>query len=56
MKRGSFGVALFTGAIVALVVFLSEYIIPDSNLITSVSIAGVSALTGGLLANKLISK
>ncbi|AFS79473.1 hypothetical protein Curi_c24780 [Gottschalkia acidurici 9a] len=53
MKKGSMGMALFTGAFVGIVVFLFEYILPNSNLITSVSITGLSALIGGLIGNKL---
>lgn len=53
MKKGSIGMALFTGLFVGVVVFLSEYLIPNTSLISSVIIAGLSALVGGLIGNKL---
>ena len=53
MKKGSIGMALFAGIFVGIVVFLSEYLIPNKSLITSVIIAGLSALVGGLIGNKL---
>lgn len=53
MKKGSIGMALFTGLFVGIVVFLSEYLIPNTSLISSVIIAGLSALVGGLIGNKL---
>ena len=53
MKKGSIGMALFTGLFVGIVVLLSEYLIPNTSLITSVIIAGLSALVGGLIGNKL---
>lgn len=53
MKKGSIGMALFTGLFVGIVVFLSNYLIPNASLITSVIIAGLSALVGGLIGNKL---
>ncbi|WP_209369584.1 hypothetical protein [Sediminibacillus dalangtanensis] len=53
MKKGSTGMALFTGLFVGIVFFLSEYFFPNTNLITKVIIAGVSALVGGLIGNKL---
>ncbi len=53
MKKGSIGMALITGLFVGIVVFLSEYLIPNTSLISSVIIAGLSALVGGLIGNKL---
>ena len=53
MKKGSIRSVLFTGIFVWIVVFLSEYLIPKANLITSMIIAGLSAIVGGLIGNKL---
>jgi xanthosine utilization system XapX-like protein len=53
MKKANIRMALFTGLFVGIIVFLSEYIIPNTNLITSVLLAGLSALVGGLIGNKL---
>lgn len=53
MKKAKIRMALFTGLFVGIIVFLSEYIIPNTNLITSVLLAGLSALVGGLIGNKL---
>jgi len=53
MKKGSIRSVLFTGIFVGIVVFLSEYLIPKPNLITSMIIAGLSAIVGGLIGNKL---
>lgn len=53
MRKVSIGMALFTGIFVGIMVFLSEYLIPNTSLITSVIIAGLSALIGGLIGNKL---
>lgn len=53
MKKGSTGMALFTGLIVAVVVFLSEYLIPNTSLVIKVIIAGLAALVGGVIGNRL---
>ncbi|MFA9559517.1 hypothetical protein ACERII_19590 [Evansella sp. AB-rgal1] len=55
MKSGSIGLALFTGLFVAIVVFISEYFIPNTSVITKVIISGLSALVGGLIGYKLFS-
>jgi len=53
MKKINIGMALFTGIFVGIVAFLSEFFIPNTSIITSVIIAGLSALVGGLIGNKL---
>jgi len=53
MNKRNVGVALFTGLFVGTIVFLSEYLIPNASLVISVIIAGLSALVGGLIGNKL---
>lgn len=53
MKKGSTGMALFTGLIVAVVVFLSEYLIPNTSLVIKVIIAGLAALVGGVIGYRL---
>lgn len=56
LNKGSKGMALFAGIFAGVVVFLSEYLFPDTSLITKVIIAGLSALVGGLIGNKLFPK
>lgn len=56
MKKGIVWMALFTGMFVGISVFLSEFLMPDSNIIISVSIATLSALIGGFIGNKLFIK
>ncbi len=56
MKKGIVWMAVFTGVFVGISVFLSEFLMPDSNLIISVSIAILSASIGGLIGNKLFIK
>ena len=53
MKELRIGWALFTGAFVGIVVFISEFFIPNSNVFNSVIVAGLSALIGGLIGNKI---
>lgn len=53
LKKGSIGMALFTGLFVGIKVLLSGYLIPNTSLITSMIIAGLSALVGGLIENKI---
>lgn len=53
MKKGRIGSALFTGLFVGIVVFLSEYLYANISFITSVIIAGLSALVGAWIGNKL---
>jgi hypothetical protein len=53
LKKGGIGMALFTGIFVGIVVFLSEYFIPNTSLFTKVIIAGLSALISGLIGIKL---
>lgn len=56
MKTGSTGMALFGSVFVGVVVFFSEYLIPNTSLITKAIIAGLSALLGGWIGNKLFPK
>lgn len=53
MTKGSIGMALFTGVFVGIVMFFAEFLILDSSLFVRVIIAGLSALVGGLIGNKL---
>ena len=53
MKKINVGTALFTGLFVGIIVFLSDYFIPNTSLVISVIIAGLSGLVGGLIGNKL---
>lgn len=55
MKKGSIGMALFTGLFVGIVVFTSSFLIPDRNPFVSIAIAGLAGLIGGLIGNKLFS-
>lgn len=55
MTKESIGIALFTGVFVGVVMFLIEFLIPDSSLFVRVIIAGLSALFGGLIGNKLFT-
>lgn len=50
---GNIKMALFTGVFVGIVMFFFEYLISDVNIVIKVLIAGLSALVGGLLGNKL---
>jgi hypothetical protein len=52
MKKGSFGMVIFTTIFVMLVMLLFEFLTPVTS-ITRIIIAGLSALVGGLLGNKL---
>lgn len=47
--------ALFTGAFVGIVMFFSEYLIQDVNVIMKALVAGLSALFGGLIGNRLFT-
>lgn len=56
MKKGSLGMALFTGLIVGTMVLLSMCLIPNISLTSSVIMAGLSALIGSSIGNKLYPK
>ncbi|MCM3124344.1 MULTISPECIES: hypothetical protein [unclassified Mesobacillus] len=56
MNKGSTGMALFGGTLVGVVVFLVEYLIPNTNLITKAIIAALSALLGGWIGSRLFPK
>ncbi|WP_026675231.1 hypothetical protein [Alkalihalobacterium bogoriense] len=49
MKKRTIGIALFIGFFVGVVVFLSEYLIPNQSRMVTGGIAGISALVVGLL-------
>lgn len=53
IKRGSIGMILITALFVVIVLSLVEYLIPERSSIVFVIIAGLSALFGGLVGNKL---
>lgn len=53
MKKGSSGMAIFTGLFVGIVVFLSEYLFPNTSLVIKVIIVGLSTLVGGLIGSML---
>ncbi|MEK4024827.1 MULTISPECIES: hypothetical protein [Sporosarcina] len=52
MKKGSVGMIIFTCIFVMLIMLLFEFLIPTTRIIR-VIIAGLSALVGGLIGNKL---
>lgn len=52
MKKGSVGMVIFTTIFVMLVMLLFEFLIPVTS-IARIIIAGLSALVGGLLGNKI---
>ncbi|WP_171805902.1 hypothetical protein [Sporosarcina newyorkensis] len=52
MKKGSVGMIIFTCIFVILIMLLFEFLIPTTRIIR-VIIAGLSALVGGLIGNKL---
>ncbi len=45
--------ALFTAIFVGIIVFISEFFFPDTNSFISIIIGALSALIGGLIANKI---
>ncbi|WP_416148374.1 hypothetical protein ACM26V_19445 [Salipaludibacillus sp. HK11] len=53
MRKGLIKMILFTSLIVGIVVFTSEYLIPNSSFITNAIISVLSALVGGLIGYKL---
>ncbi|WP_342537464.1 hypothetical protein [Sporosarcina sp. FSL K6-3508] len=52
MKKGSVGMIIFTCIFVMPIMLLFEFLIPTTRIIR-VIIAGLSALGGGLIGNKL---
>lgn len=53
IKKGSIGMILITTLFVVMVLSLVEYFIPDRSSIVFVVIAGLSALIGGLVGNRI---
>ncbi|MUV37983.1 hypothetical protein JNUCC1_01791 [Lentibacillus sp. JNUCC-1] len=53
MKKGTIGMILFAGLFVGVVVFVSEYLFPGASVFITAIIAGISALIGGLVGNKV---
>lgn len=56
MKRGSTAAAFFTGIFVAVMAFLSDFLLPDLSIVIGAVIIGLSAIIGGLIGTKLFPK
>ena len=55
MRRGSIGMALFTGVFVLIVMLVIEYLIPNINTLIKIIVVGLSAMIGGMIGNKFFS-
>ncbi|WP_143560502.1 hypothetical protein [Sporosarcina sp. P12(2017)] len=53
LRRGSMGMALFTGVFVLIVMLFIEYLIPNINALIKIIVVGLSAMIGGMIGNKL---